>query len=137
MIAVIDNEALTALAADDSPRKRQVRRALEAAARSGREVVVPTVLLAESYRGTRRVQAIDSLLARHRDAIRTRDTDRALARFVGAVLHAAGAGTEDIVDAHLVATVAEAGGGLILTGDPSDLERLAAPCRSTVIEHLR
>lgn len=41
------------------------------------------------------------------------------------------------VDAHLVAVVAEAGGGLVLTADPSDLERLAASYRSTVIEPLR
>lgn len=65
----------------------------------------------------------------------TRDTDRALARFVGAVLHAAEAGSADIVDAHVVAA-AEAGGGLVLTGDPSGLERLAAPYRSTIVEFL-
>jgi predicted nucleic acid-binding protein len=100
-------------------------------------VVIPTLVLAESYRGSARSQAIDSLLPRHRPAIITRDTDRTLARFVGAVLHAAGADSTDIVDAHLVAVVAEVGGGLILTADQSDLERLAASYRSTVNEPLR
>lgn len=136
MIVALDSEALSALAGPESPRKRQVRRALEAGSRSGRDVIVPTLVLAESYRGFARAQAVDSLLARHRPAIATRDTDRALARFVGAVLHAAEAGSADIVDAHVVAVAAEAGGGLVLTGDPSDLERLAAPYRSTVIEPL-
>ena len=137
MIVALDNEGLNALAGPDSSRKRQVRRALEAASRSGRDVLVPTLVLAESYRGAARTQAIDSLLARHRPAIETRDTDRTLARFVGAVLHAAEAGSADIVDAHVVAVTAEAGGGLVLTGDPSDLERLAAAYRSAVIEPLR
>ncbi|MBA2729794.1 MAG: VapC toxin family PIN domain ribonuclease [Euzebyaceae bacterium] len=137
MIVALDNEGLNALAGPDSSRKRQVRRALEAASRSGRDVLVPTLVLAESYRGAARTQAIDSLLVRHRPAIETRDTDRTLARFVGAVLHAAEAGSADIVDAHVVAVTAEAGGGLVLTGDPSDLERLAAPYRSAVIEPLR
>ncbi|MDQ3452772.1 MAG: VapC toxin family PIN domain ribonuclease [Actinomycetota bacterium] len=133
----MDNEGLNALAGPDSPRKRQVRRALEAASRGGRDVTVPPRVLAESYRGAAHTQAIDSLLARRRPAIVTRDTDRTLARFVGAVLHAAGAGSADIVDAHVVAVAAEAGGGLVLTGHPTDLERLAAPYRSTVIEPLR
>lgn len=110
MIAALGNEALSALTGADSPRERQVRRALEAASRSGRDVIVPTLVLAESYRGSARAQSIDSLLARHRPAISTRDTDRTLARFVGAVLHAAGAGSEDIVDAHVVAVAAESGG---------------------------
>lgn len=137
MIVALDSEALTALAGADSPRKRQVRRALEAASRSRRGVVVPTIVLAESYRGAARVHRIDSMLARYRQAIATRDTDRTLARFVGAILHAAGAGSEDIVDAHLVAITAETGGGLVLTGDADDVERLAAPYRTTIIEPLR
>jgi predicted nucleic acid-binding protein len=136
MTVVLDNEALGVLAEGDSPRKRQVRRALEAAARTGRDVSTPTLVLAESYRGTARTHAIDSLLARHRPSIVTRDTDRTLARSVGAILYAAQAGSTDIVDAHVVAVAAEAGGGLVLTGDSSDLGRLAAPYRSVVIEQL-
>lgn len=137
MILVLDNEAVSALARHDTPRKRQVRRALEAAHRLGRDVVVPTLVLAESYRGAPRVQAVDSMLARHAEALRTRDTDRTIARLVGGVLYDAGAGSEDVVDAHLVAIAAEVGGGLVLTGDPNDLERLAAPYRTVVVETLR
>jgi hypothetical protein len=36
-----------------------------------------------------------------------------------------------------VAVAAEAGGGLVMTGDPAGLERLAAPYRTTVIEAIR
>ncbi len=133
---VLDNEALGALAGADSPRKRQVRRALEAAARAGRDVGTPTLVLAESYRGTARTQAIDSLLARARPAIVTRDTDRTVARSVGTILHTAQAGSADIVAAHVVALAVEAGGGLVLTSDAADLERLAAPYPGVVIERL-
>jgi predicted nucleic acid-binding protein len=132
----LDNEALSALAGADSPRKRQVRRVLEAAARAGRDVVVPTLVLAESYRGSARTRTADSLLARHRPAIVTRDSDRTLARFVGAVLHDAHAGSEDIVDAHVVAVAAEAGGGSSSPGTRPILNVLPRPI-ARLIEPLR
>ena len=69
-------------------------------------------------------------------ALTGRDTDRPLARYVGAILHEAGAGSEDIVDAHVVAVAAEAGGGLLLTSDPADRERRSVPYRTIVIEPL-
>ena len=55
------------------------------------------------------------------------DTDLALADIIGGVLDSAGAGSEHIVDAHCVAAVvATTGHGTVLTGDPSDMQRLAA-----------
>jgi predicted nucleic acid-binding protein len=134
MIVALDSEAVSALAGRDTPAKRKVRQALTAAVRTRSDVVVPTVVLAELYRGAGRVQLVDALLSRHEHAIDTRDTDRALARFVGAVLHAAGAGSEHIVDAHVIAIAAEAGGGVALTADADDLIRLAAPYRSVLVE---
>jgi hypothetical protein len=59
-----------------------------------------------------------------------RDTDRTLARLVGGVLSGAKQDSAQIVDAHVVAVAVERGGGVILTGDVADLERLAAPYRS-------
>jgi len=109
---------------------------MEAAARTGQDVVVPTLVLAELYRGAGRSHLVDALLARHEKAIACRDTDRNLARFVGAVLHAAGAGSEYIVDAHVVAIAAESGGGVLLTSDADDLGRLAAGYRSILVEPL-
>jgi predicted nucleic acid-binding protein len=136
MIVALDCEAVNALAGRDSQAKRRIRRALEAAVRTRSDVVVPTLVLAELYRGTGRSQLVDALLARHEPAIETRDTDRPLARFVGAVLYAAGAGTEHMVDAHVVAAAVEAGGGIVLTADTDDLARLAAPYRSVLVEAL-
>ena len=46
-----DAEAIVALAGPQSPGKRRVRRALEGAARTRSDIVVPTLVLAELYRG--------------------------------------------------------------------------------------
>ena len=79
---------------------------------------------------------IDALLSRETQALELRDTDRVLARLVGAVLSAARAGSEDLADAHVVAAAVEAGGGIILTVDEADLKRLADPYRTNVLEQL-
>jgi predicted nucleic acid-binding protein len=133
---VLDQAAISALAELPTDAQRQVRRAMTAAARLRRDVTVPTVILAELYRGGGRNQMIDSLLSRETEALELRDTDRVLARLVGGVLAAAGAGPEDLADSHVVAAAIEAGGGVILTVDVDDLTRLADPYRTIVVERL-
>jgi predicted nucleic acid-binding protein len=132
----LDAGALTALAGRQTARNREVRAALRAAERLEREVVVPAVVLAELYRGPRHNQVVDACLSRE-TGLRVRDTDRPLARLVGGVLAAAGAGSEHLVDAHVVAAAVEAGGGLALTTDPEDLVRLAASYRNVTVIGLR
>lgn len=122
---MLDAEALSALSRQRGQRFREVRAALEAARRLRRDVVVPAVILAELYRGPGHSQVIDACLSRE-SWMRVRDTDRAFARYVGAVLTAAGADSSDMADAHAVAAAVEIGGGVILTGDEDDLNRLAA-----------
>lgn len=136
MRVVLDQRALDALAGADGPAKRHVRRAMVAAARLRHDVAAPTVVLAEMYRGGGRNQLVDALLSREEQALVLRDTDRPLARLVGGVLAAAGAGSEDLADAHVVAVAVEGGGGVMLTGDPQDLSRLSDPYRTVVIEPL-
>jgi predicted nucleic acid-binding protein len=123
---VLDAEALSSLARTRGPRFREVRAALEAARRLRREVVVPAVILAELYRGPGHNQIVDACLSRE-TGILVRTTDQAFARLVGGVLAAARAGSADMADAHAAAAAVEAGGGVILTGDESDVKRLAAP----------
>ncbi len=107
---------------------------LTAVAAVGGEVVVPTVVLAELYRPGR-LAMVDACLARSDGAPSTRDTDRGFARLVGGVLAAAGAGSEHLADAHVVAAGAEVGRSIIATGDGGDLRRLAAPfAGATVID---
>jgi predicted nucleic acid-binding protein len=131
-VVVLDSAALEALASRRGAGRATVRAALEAADRLGRDVVVPTLVLAEAYRDRRHGGAIDALLGREPGFV-LRDTDRWFARLVGALLSAAGFGSEAMVDAHVVAAAVEAGGGLCLTGDPVDLERLAAGSPAVVI----
>lgn len=134
MIVALDAEAFNALAGPTSVRKQQVRRILRAAGRLGRDVLVPSLVLAELHRGHGRNQLVDACLARERASIDSRDTDRALARLVGGVLASAGVGSAMIVDAHVVALAVESGGGVVVTGDERDLTRLGASYHHVVVE---
>jgi hypothetical protein len=122
-VLVLDSAAVEGICRREVP--VIIRAALEAASRLGRDVLIPSTVLAECYRDRNQAQAIDSMLAR-RHAIRLRDTDRGLARLVGGLLAAADVGSEAMVDAHVVAVAVEQGGGVCLTSDAADLERLAA-----------
>jgi predicted nucleic acid-binding protein len=135
MLAVaLDSEAVNALADRLHRNNRRVMRYLEAARRLGRPVVVPTVVLAELYRGPGRNALVDACLARTERVLTLRDTDRSLARLVGAVLAAAGRGSADLADAHVVACAVESGGGIVVTGDEHDLSALAAPYRFITVD---
>lgn len=125
----LDSEAFSALAGKRSRRQQEVRAALAAAAQLRRDVIVPAVVLAELYRGRNRSSLLDACLSRETGLL-IRNTNRSLARLVGGVLGAARAGSELLVDAHVIAAAVEAGGGLVLTGDPEDLVRLAAAYRN-------
>lgn len=133
---VLDSEAVNALFRTDHPRHRAVGRYLEAARRTRRPVIVPTLILAELYRSARHNATVDASVARTSDALLLRDIDRRLARFVGAVLAAADAGSEALAGGHVVAAAAEAGGGVVVTGDPADLRALAAPYRMITVDAL-
>jgi len=133
---VLDSEAFSALAGRSSPRQREVRAALAAAVRSRRDAIVPALVLAELYRGAGRSALLDACLSRETGLL-IRATDRSFARLVGGILAGAGAGSERIVDAHVVAAAVEAGGGLLLTTDVSDLARLAAPYRNVHVVDIR
>ncbi|MGI8938069.1 MAG: PIN domain-containing protein [Iamia sp.] len=132
---VLDAEAVSRLARQPQADRTRVRVAMEAAARLGHDVIVPAVVLAELYRGPRHDPVVDACLSRE-TGIDVRDTDRALARAVGGVLTAAGSGSEDMVDAHVVAVAAESDRGVVLTGDLDDLTRLSAGYSSVVVQEL-
>jgi len=132
MMLVLDSEAVNALASRSTGMQR-VKAALRAAVEAGADVVIPTVVLAELYRTSKHNAAINAMLSREGADLALRDTDRTLASYVGGVLAAAEAGSEDIVDAHCVATVVERGRGIVLTGDETDLARLSAPYPTVVV----
>lgn len=136
MIVSLDSEAFNALAGPDCARKQHVRRILRSAQRLGRDVMVPSLVLAELYRGRGHNQLVDACLAPERASLDARDTDRQLARIVGGVLAAADAGSILIVDAHVVALAVEAGGGVVVTGDEDDLGRLSGPYHHVAVERV-
>ncbi len=54
------------------------------------------------------------------------DFDFDLARRVGSILYGASAPTGDVADAHGVTVAATYGGGIVVTADHRDIERLAS-----------
>lgn len=132
---VLDAGAMSALSGRPKKRNQEVRAALRAAQRLRHDVLVPAVVLAELYRGPQHNQMVDACLSRE-TGIEVRDTDRLLARLVGGVLAAAGADSQLLADAHVIATAIDRGGGAVLTGDPGDLERLAAAYGNILVVEL-
>lgn len=131
---VLDSEAFSSLARSRSGQHPgAVHAALTAAAETGTAVVVPAAVLAEQYRGGRHDQVVDSCLGRH-TGIEVTDTTRALARTIGNLLARAGRGSADHVDASVVAVALAAGGGVIVTGDPDDLDALSGGLPGVTIE---
>lgn len=109
---------------------------LDEAHRQQRDVLLPAVVCAEVCRGTERTRQVEAAISRAgrphgRAPVVSIDTDFDLARQVGAILHAAGAGSEDLVDAHVVAACVPHGGGIVVTSDPTDIARLAAALPGT------
>jgi predicted nucleic acid-binding protein len=137
MRLVLDAEAVNALLDPKHPSEQKVRKAMDAAHRLGRDVVIATGTLGELYRGTARTQALDALIAREaKHGLVLRDTDRSLARLIGALLAEAGASSALFADAHPVAVAVEAGGGVVQTADPDDIGRLAAPYGNILVDPL-
>jgi predicted nucleic acid-binding protein len=113
--------------------ERDIRAALDAAQRLERDVIVTAVTLAELFRGPHHNRLVDACLSRE-TGLDVRHTDKDLAKYVGGILAAAGASSEHLADAHVVAAAVEKGGGVVLTGDEDDLERLAATYPNVLVQ---
>ncbi len=95
----------------------------------GAEAWCSAVTVAEVSRGTARSARVAAALSRPTggERINVQVTDLPFARLVGTVLHASGAGSEDLADAHVVAICLGAEASLVVTSDPDDILRLADP----------
>lgn len=114
---ILDSGAVIAL----SRAEQRARAFLERAQELGVPVEIPVVVVAETVRGGPRDAPVDRVL----EAVGMVPEARlAHARTAGRLLGAAR--STDTVDALVVAHAVEAGGAQVLTGDPDDLERLAA-----------
>ena len=114
---ILDSGAVIALSRGEQRVRAFVERALE----TGAELLVPSVVIAETVRGRgprdapveRVLAAIDSVL----------DADATVGRTAGRLLGRAR--SRETIDALVVASAVEAGGGRIVTGDPDDIRLLA------------
>jgi predicted nucleic acid-binding protein len=79
-------------------------------------VRIPSVVLAELYRGGGSDEPIDRVLARGFAQVVT--TGARMSRIAGHLLARVGADSEMVVDALVVATAVRLGGGVVATHDP-------------------
>lgn len=134
-VLVLDSEAMWSLARRPRIDPKGVLAALTAARDNNWDVVVPAAVLAELYRGSQQQPPVDAALSAHGD-IAVVATDRSLARTIGNLLARAQMGSEHHVDATAVAVALAAGGGLVVTGDLADLQRIAAHAPGVAVEPL-
>lgn len=124
---ILDSGAVIALSRSDT----RARAALAAALESDAEVSIPAVVVAETVRG----RAADAPVNRIVKAVGEIDhVDESVGRIAGRLLGEAS--SNSTVDAIVVATAVEAGGAVVLTGDPGDLGALATGHNEVLIEPL-
>jgi predicted nucleic acid-binding protein len=102
--------------------EQRARAFLARALELGAAVDVPVVVVAETLRGRRRDAPVHRVL---KAVGSVPDTREAHGRTAGRLLGAAR--SDDTVDALVLAQAVEAGGAMVLTGDPDDLQRLGRP----------
>ena len=124
---ILDSGAVIALSRNDAR-----ARAVLAAARERRAfVAIPSVVLAETVRES----ATDALVNRAINSVaNVAPVHESTGRLAGALL--AKANSRSTIDALVVATAIETGGGIVLTSDPDDLRRLADSHDEVVIQAL-
>lgn len=124
---ILDSGAVIALSRNDV----RARAVLAAAMDAGAEVSIPSVVIAETVRGSTRDAAVNRVITAVGDV---KPIDEPTGRRAGALL--ASARSTSTIDALVVATAIQRGGGVVLTGDVDDLTRLAASHPEVVIRAL-
>lgn len=124
LMLLLDSEAISALVHGPTQRRNRVRALVGQMRRRERSVATVAAVLAEVVRGRPADASVFAGLRRERvevHPVNTRVGVRA-----GQLLGAIGAGSEMAIDAFIVAVADLAGGAIIATTDPQDLNRLAA-----------
>jgi predicted nucleic acid-binding protein len=121
---ILDSGAVMAIAAGDRRGLAFLKRAVENEAM----VLVPAVVVAETTRGGPRDAPVNRLLKEIDEVPRiSKEMARAAGRLLGR------AGSAATIDALVVATADAAGGGLVLTSDPKDLQPLASQTAAVAV----
>lgn len=124
---ILDSGAVIALSRND----QRARASLAAAWEAGVEVAIPSVVVPETVRGSVEDAAVDRVI---KSVAEVTPADEGTGRLAGALLGAAR--STSTVDALVVASTIALGGGVVLTGDPDDLEPLADGHPEVVIRAL-
>jgi predicted nucleic acid-binding protein len=124
---ILDSGAVIALSRNDL----RARATLAAAREVGVEVSIPSVVIAETVRGSANDAPVNRVITSVGEVTAA---DEDTGRVAGALLGAAR--STSTIDALVVASVIELGGGVVLTGDPDDLEPLAEGHPEVVITAL-
>jgi len=124
---ILDAGAVIALSRAD----QRARAALAAALEAGADISIPAVVIAETVRGV----ADDASVNRIVKAVGAVSVaDERVGRTAGRLLGEAR--SDSTIDALVVAAAVEAGGSVILTGDPEDLRALAGDQAGVFIQAL-
>lgn len=124
---ILDSGAVIALSGNDM----RARASLAAAWEAGAEVSTPSVVVAETVRGSAKDAPVNRVIKAVGEVT---SVDESIGRVAGALLGAAR--SHSTIDAVVVSSAIDAGGGVILTGDPDDLEVLAGGHPEVVIRPL-
>lgn len=124
---ILDSGAVIALSRNDL----RARATLAAAREAGVEVSIPSVAVAETVRGSAKDASVNRVIKAVGEVT---SAEEKTGRAAGALLGAAR--SSSTVDALVVASAIGLGGGVVLTGDPDDLEPLAEGHPEVVISAL-
>lgn len=124
---ILDSGAVIALSRNDL----RARATLAAAREASVEVSIPSVVVAETVRGSAKDAAVNRVI---KAVGEVSSADERTGREAGALLGAAR--STSTVDALVIASAIEVGGGVVLTGDPDDLDPLADGHPEVVIRSL-
>jgi predicted nucleic acid-binding protein len=129
-LLTLDSGGLTAVARNEE----DARAAFTNSVRTSVGVIVPAVVIAESTRGDAQDARVNHVLNQTRVVAAREEEARLAARLKSA---AGMAGVEPTIDALVVATAALAGGGAVLTSDPTDIESLCEALQHPTVRAIR
>ncbi|MFO0709629.1 MAG: PIN domain-containing protein [Sandaracinus sp.] len=128
---LLDSEAMSAIAHGPAARRDRVRALIAEMRARDAPVAVVAAVLSEVVRGHPRDAAVFAGMRRSR--VEVRDVDARVAVRAGQLLGRIRARSDLAVDAFIVAVADLAGGAVVATADPDDLERLASHADRVVI----
>ena len=132
---LLDSEALSAIAHGPKQRRDRVRGLIIAMRGQGLPVATVASVIAEVIRG--RPADAGVFAGMRRERVEVHPVDSRVGVRAGQLLGKVGAGSDMAVDAFTVAVADLAGGAVIATSDPKDLEQLGAHAARVAVVDIR